>query len=176
MLWTLLVPPTSNQTHTPHVDTDAHSFLHVASLCSQWTGARAHSVTHVHTHTQTHIDTHRWLCQPCMFTLGCCIFARVHVVPPVHIIYVHSRECSFMHRLTCPWTLKGSDLPTSRAGPGLDCWLGVPAGRLNWARLQPWDQRALVTRVCLSRCCLPALAVCWYWARYTQFPRGCPAS
>lgn len=128
VLWTLLVPPTSNQTHTLPTWTQMHVVFcmwpHVVH------SGHTHTVSHV-AHTQTHIDTQGWLCQPCMFTLSWCIFAHMHVVLHVHVTRPLPRV------FVCALVDKGTDPPTSRAGPGLDCRLGVPAGRPSWARLQP---------------------------------------
>lgn len=127
VLWTLPCPSqaTVNQTHTLPTWTQMHivfctwpHFVHSGQVC-----AHTHSVTHVHTHTQTHIDTHRWLCQPCVFTLCWYILARVHVVPPVHLI------CPLPRVLVCAQTHMPVDRqrfrPTNQQSRP---WARLPAG------------------------------------------------
>lgn len=81
-----------------------------------------HTVSHV-AHTQTHIDTRGWLC-PALHIhtqlVHLCSHARGSARSTSH---VRSRSVCLC-TLTCLWTVKGADPPTSRAGPGLDCRLG----------------------------------------------------
>ena len=84
---------------------------------------QAHTQWHTCAHTQTRIDTQGWSCQPCVFTLGWCIFAHMHTFPHIHITCLLPRVlvCAQTHM---PADSQRTDLPTSRACPGLDCRLG----------------------------------------------------
>lgn len=165
MLWTLLVPPTSNQTHiSPRGHRCTWCFA-----CGLMFTVDPHTQCHtLHTH-KTHLTTQGWLCQPVIPTLSWCMLCSHARGSAIHVT-VRSTVFVCAHSHACGQSKVQTHQPAEQA-LRLDCRLGVPAGRPSWARLQPaWLSRALRDGGPFEPLSPSGPPGCWPWARCTQPP------
>lgn len=93
-----------------------------------------HTVSHV-AHTQTHIDT--GMVVPTLHVHTQLVHLCSHARGSARSRHTSAPTSVCLCTLTCLWTVKGADPPTSRAGPGAGLLLGVLREGSSWARLQP---------------------------------------